>query len=670
MGFFSPWWLLAGGLLASVPVWLHLLRQHRNEPRKFSSLMFFERSIQSSVKHRRLKHLLLMALRLAIVILLGLLFAQPFLKRPLGSGDGDKLVVLAIDRSFSTHATGVLDRAKSAALAELGKLRKQDRVQVLALNGRVEQLTQVLRQPEEARSAIAALTPGDGAATLAEIARTMRTLAASAPGRIELHLFSDFQKSALPANFGDLQLPASVGLVLHPLVDKDTANFAVEAVKAPRQVSDPKQARVQATVAGFNTPVAKKDVALVVNGRTIATKTVDLPASGRASVEFIGIEANYGWNRGEIRIAGGDALPADDGYRFSLERSDARKVLFVRDARQARAALYYRAALEAAAPGAFTVEEFAPEQSAALDPSRYAFTVLCDPSSLPESFAAALRTAVREGHGALIAAGPGLSARGKVPLLDWPIEGSRYAARAQERFLAVSEVDAAHPALQRVEKLAGVKFFQALQTKAPETARVVARLSDATPLLLEAKSGAGRILVLASTLDNIANDWPLHASFVPFIAQSASFLSGSEGGAAAQAVDSFVELRAADGAARKTAVELIDPAGRRALSLEEAARATTAQLDREGFWELTRDTGRREVIAVNADRRESNLALMPPESRELWAGSKAAAAGAAATAESTEEKKSLYWPVLLALLIAVLAESWLSARYLAVARSA
>ena len=53
MGFLAPWFL--GGLLAlGMPVYVHLLRRHVTVPRPFSSLMFFERGIQSSTRHRRL----------------------------------------------------------------------------------------------------------------------------------------------------------------------------------------------------------------------------------------------------------------------------------------------------------------------------------------------------------------------------------------------------------------------------------------------------------------------------------------------------------------------------------------------------------------------------------------------------------------------------------------
>ncbi len=40
--------------------------------------MFFERRVQSSVKHKRLRYLALLSLRVALLILMALAFANPF----------------------------------------------------------------------------------------------------------------------------------------------------------------------------------------------------------------------------------------------------------------------------------------------------------------------------------------------------------------------------------------------------------------------------------------------------------------------------------------------------------------------------------------------------------------------------------------------------------------
>ena len=80
MGFLAPWFL-AGLAAVALPVYIHLLRRQTTTPRPVSSLMFFERGTQSSTRHRRLRYLLLFALRALLVALLALVFANPFLRR-------------------------------------------------------------------------------------------------------------------------------------------------------------------------------------------------------------------------------------------------------------------------------------------------------------------------------------------------------------------------------------------------------------------------------------------------------------------------------------------------------------------------------------------------------------------------------------------------------------
>ena len=95
------------------------------------------------------------------------------------------------------------------------------------------------------------------------------------------------------------------------------------------QIFDPKTSRLTATIAGWQTPAAARQVSLVLNKKILATKTVHVPADGRAQVEFLGFDVPYGDNRGEIRIEPHDALPEDDTYPFSVDRADPRRVLFL-----------------------------------------------------------------------------------------------------------------------------------------------------------------------------------------------------------------------------------------------------------------------------------------------------------------------------------------------------
>ncbi|MDP8989652.1 MAG: BatA and WFA domain-containing protein [Acidobacteriota bacterium] len=652
MGFFTPWFL-AGAVAVGLPIWLHLLKRHKTDPKLFPSLMFFEYRETSSVKHRRLDHILLFVLRTLMILLLALLFASPFIRRSAAASDGKKLTVVAIDRSFSMRDGDRLARAKDQAQQVLANLKPGDQAQVIALAGQVQSLTQVVNDPGALRAAVAAVQPSDSRASYGELARYLRTLSEGQKLPLEVHLVSDMQKSAMPPGFADLRLAPSTTLVFHP-VGAPEKNWTVENVVAPRRVFDPKRVKIQATVTGFGTPAAKRSVTLLLNGRELQSKTVDVPENGRAQVEFLGLEAPYGFSKGEVRIDAADSLPGDDHYYFSTERTDPRKVLFIDDGRRPRAELYFRTALDSSGDGGFQMDTQRPEAAAAANLSSFAFVVLNDPASVPQNLESALEHYVNAGGSVLVTLGPGSAVLPRVPVLDEAIQASSYAGREGDLFLTVTDIDSGHPALRSVDRFNGVKFYQAIHAGATKS-RVLAKLNDGTPLVLERNIGEGKVLAFASTFDNVLNDLPIHASWVPFVAQTALYLGG--GGAEQPVnipVDSYVELRAGD--AKGAAAEVLDPDGKRVLSLEEAVKARNFALDREGFYEIKTAAGRRSLVAAHADRRESDLATIPLETLDLWKGtgsSDSAPSGGAPGATDAADKPWGLWPYILLLLLGV-----------------
>jgi Aerotolerance regulator N-terminal/von Willebrand factor type A domain len=662
MGLLAPWFL-AGAAAVALPIYLHLLRRHRADPRPFSSLMFFERRTQSSIKHRRLRYLLLLSLRLALLLLLALAFANPFINRA-ASTTANKLLLLVIDNSFSMRAGSRLADARREALSVLSSRKPSDRAEVMTLGSQVHVLTQPTLDSSALRSAVESVEPGDSRASFGELARALRSLAEGAQQPIELHLFSDMQKSGMPASFTEMALPENVSLVPHAVAKTTEPNWTVESIAPLAQVWDPKKARVQAIVAGYHTPAATRTVSLVVNGKTIASRAVEVPAGGRAAVEFQSLDVPYGFSRCELRIDSADSFPADDVSLFAVERADPERVLFVHEPGDARSPLYFGTALASAAESAFKLESVTTDQLAGVEPSTYAFVVLSDVLSLPSPFEDALLKYVGRGGGVLIAAGTSTAHALNVPVFGGTIRDSNDYSRDGPGFLTVGEADSSHPSIEKADRWSGVKFYFAARVD-PVNSRVIARLTDQTPLLLEKNIGEGRALLLASGLDNLTNDFPLHPAFIPFVEQTARYLSGSERRDGARLVDSSVELRA--GKQQAASVEIIDPDGRRPLSLKEAASAQSFQLRRAGFYELHPANGHQELIAVDPDRRESDLEVMPDDVLALWRGragfGREQASGGARTSEQSKPY-GLWWYVMLLVLGAAVAESLLAGQYL------
>jgi hypothetical protein len=680
MGLLTPWFL-AGVVGVGLPIWLHLLKRHKSDPRPFPSLMFFERREQSSVVHRRLDHILLFILRTLMLVLLALLFANPFINRATPKAAGKKMVVVAVDDSFSMRASASgsasggesrLDKAKREALDIISGIPANTAAEVVALGGTVQAMTQQTTDPAELRGAVAAIKPSDSRASFGELARFTRTLAESSKMPIEVHLISDLQKTALPPGFTDLRLAGDTTLTVHP-VGGEIPNWTVENVKAPMHVYDPKRVRIQATVAGFGTPAAKRTVSLVLNGKVIQTKPVDVPGvvdghPGRAQVEFNELPASYGFNRCEVRIDSADALPGDDSFPFSVERTDPKKILFIDNGRHPYAEKYYRTALDSSTDAAFALEVQRPETAATANLAGYALVVLDDLGPLPPGLEENLQRYVNPGKSLLVVLGPVSVAMARIPVEGDPIlPAPSYASRETERFLTLSDVDSGHPVMKGLERLDGVSFYQAVRVEAAKDAHVLAKLNDQTPLLLERQIGQGKVIVFTSTFDNVSNDLPVHGGYwVPFVLQTATYLGG--GGAEQPvnvAVDSYVELRT--GESKNAAAEVQDQDGKRALSLEEATTAKTYPLTREGFFEVKTASGQHSLIAAHADRRESDLAVIPQETLDLWKGTGAGGAGSD-SAGATGEQKTTPWslsPILLLLLLVVaLAESLVADGYL------
>jgi hypothetical protein len=678
MGFLAPWFL--GGLAAlGAPVFVHLLRRHVTTPRPVSSLMFFERGTQSSTRHRRLRYLLLFALRSALVLLVVLAFAEPFFRRPAADTNGG-LLLIVLDNSFSMRAGTRFADAQQQALAALAARPYAQKAQIMALGGRLEVRTQPIADEAQLRAALQSIQPGDGRANFGDLGGALRTMAATFHGPIDLALFSDMQRTAMPSNFADMVLPANVKLELHSVAKAGaTPNWTIESVSAPADLPDPKdmkRSRVQAVVAGFATPAATKAVSLVVNGKVVATRKVDVPANGRATVEFAPLDVGYGFNRCEVRVEGGDGFPADDASVFAVRRADPARVLFVHAASDSRSAIYFGAALASAAQGSFVLQSMAAEETQDIDPSKFAFVVLSDAGALPSIFEHTLAQYVAKGGSVLIALGADAARRGQVPLWGGSVSGVHDYARAGNA-ATVGQVDFTDPALQQAQPgrdnggWAEVKVFYASAVD-PGQARIAARLADGTPLLLDRQIGEGHALLLTSGLENLTNDLPLHPVFVAFVDHVARYLSGSERLSGPRLVDSFVQLRAGvEPAGVVGNVEVIDPDGRRPLSLNEARTAQSIRLRRAGFYQIRFANGQDAVIGANPDRRESDLQPIADDVLALWSGSSGGGSSETATVPAFQEKYrlvSLWWYVMLLALAAAVAESALASGYMGTQR--
>jgi hypothetical protein len=680
VGFLAPAFLF-GALAMGLPLYLHLLRRSTSTPLPFSSLMLFEVRPPSATQRRRLRYWLLLALRLVLLLLLAVTFAEPYVSRLIVGSAGDKLLLVVIDNSYSMRADRRLAGAKSAALSLIEGRNPRDRAQVLELGAQVRVLTQATQDPRVLRAAVNGIGAGDSRGSFAVLATAVRSIAASENAPLEVHLFSDLQKSNMPPSFAEMALPRNVSLVLHPAAQGAVPNWAVENVTVPPLVWDPHTTHIQAVIAGYGTPTATRVVSFIVNGKTLATRQVEVPASGRGTAEIDSLELPYGFSRCSVRIDAADAMPADDEYVFAIERSDRKRGLFVYQSSDTRSALYFDDAVKSAAQAAVILDKVTIDRAASVDPAAYSFIVISDVAALPEAFADKVLDYVHRGGNVLVAAGTVAAQQRTLPIFGANILTTRHYSRDTERFVAVGQTDSAYAPAGTPEEWEGVRFYYATAVD-ERGSRVAARLQDGTPLLLEKPVGEGRVMVFASGFDNLTSDLPLHPVFVALVERMVRHLAGNDMRSGPHRVDDIIALRSAKEQA--VGVDVTEPSGKRPFSLQEAVSTQSFQVSHAGFYEVHLANGRQDLIGVNADRRESDLMPMPDDVQALWRGSGNSNGGSGAgslqgtvppaappterLAQVTAVPRSLWWYAMLCVLAAALAESVIGGRYLATLR--
>src|SRR5687767_15328779 len=115
---------LVGLLGLALPWWLHRLETQTTEREKFSTTRFLEASKKRIHVQRKLKYLLLMALRMLFLALLALAFARPvFFTDPAAAVSEDTTHhIIVMDTSFSMREGDNMDEARAVATSILNNM--------------------------------------------------------------------------------------------------------------------------------------------------------------------------------------------------------------------------------------------------------------------------------------------------------------------------------------------------------------------------------------------------------------------------------------------------------------------------------------------------------------------------------------------------------------------
>ena len=313
MIFLQPLALL-GLAFALVPPLLHLFQRRRPADVEFPSARYLRQTEREAERSIRLRHLLLMLLRVAAVVLLVLAAARPVVPARVGGLHAPTALAVVLDNSLSSGAVvrgrRVLDDLAGRARETLGAARSGDAVWLIDAGGFARR-----GDPEDLADAVSALAPDARRLDLVQaVGLAARLARGSGYAQAEIHVLTDLQRSALESGArGPDSGAAGVPLVVYRPAGEAPPNRGVAEARAEPATWVLGAGSVSGRVAGGPPPGGRGAVSVRLGGREVARAVAGV---GDAFTVRVG-GVRQGWHAGEVALEP-DEMRGDDSRPFAL----------------------------------------------------------------------------------------------------------------------------------------------------------------------------------------------------------------------------------------------------------------------------------------------------------------------------------------------------------------
>lgn len=684
MSFLAPIFLI-GGLLVAAPVVLHLVRRSSRERTSFSSLMFLRPVPPTLTRRSRLEDLLLLFLRCALLVLLGVAFARPFWK--VGGEEGVagpaavREVVVLLDTSASMRREGLWQGALERLERVASDLMPADGLSVWLFDREVRSLVDseswlavpAADRPSWLRGRVRDVAPGWGGSYLDLAMVEAAELLASGTDRgvdvrREIVVISDMQEGVRLRQLQGHEWPGGVEVRLEPVEGVGGSNAGLQLLGGmSMQGADEGAGQAVVRVRVENERGAEKEQfqlswfgegAVASGGGEIQ---VHVPA-GQSRVVRVPVEGGEVLSGG-VRLVGDDA---DFDNRLFAARPEARlvRVLYVgseagSDATRAR--FFLERALRDTAFRRVEIET-RPGVGGDIFGDMSGVSLVVVRSALSAGAARSLGEWVRAGNVVLwvpegVESGVETSAG-----LGFP-EWFREEVQPKD-YMMLGSIDYRHPLLApfteaRYSDFTPIHFwrYRRLAPELVEGASVVAAFDNGDAFLVDVPLGGGRVYVMTSGWQPVDSQLGVSTKFVPLMYRVLELAGGVEARGESLVVgDRLME----------EGIEVRDSVGR----LLEPGEGGGYVMAEPGIYEVKRgDTVER--LVVNLEPAEVRTTVMEAEQLEAVGVPMVRSEEEVRLEESRAEQLSFSemesrqkvwkWLILLAVGVVVV-ETWLAAR--------
>ncbi len=526
-----------------MPILLHLVKREHARKMEFPTLMFLRRISKKTIRYQKLRHLLLLLLRVLSLVLIALAFTRPYFaarQKPAFVGRSACTHIIALDNSMSMGYRDRWDRAKEAALKIVRSMNPGDKVAVLEFSDRVWIRTQATMDADEALVQIRdGIELTDRSTLYGQALKAAEGIAVHAgTEKSVIYLISDFQKNAWEPDNQELRLGAAVELRPVDVGSKDFSNLAFRDVRI--ETSDAAGAGVilRAALTCFGTK-DRSDVGvrLLMDNRTVAEKRIDILQGETRTIDFPLQRLNPGIHAITCEVEDAE-LERDNRFYLAFEMSDRIPVYAVEasNASAERSPSFFLAK-------ALNVDNLSPYKLMLASSVTQAFEgkliIWNDAPGGDQAVQRKLRDFVQAGGGLAIVVSDSSRATDfnrsfgswlPVTIAAAPAK-PRKQVRPAEDYVLMTDIRKEHPIFRLLGRpysgvFSSAKFYAHAKLLPGAEAEILASFDNGDPALVSVNAGKGRVVIFASSADDSSNDFPLKPLYAPFWQQVMRYLEG------------------------------------------------------------------------------------------------------------------------------------------------
>ena len=583
---------LFGVLGIAVPIILHFIKQKPTEITKFPSFMFFHKNIAVKNSRNNIRKWIILLLRCLAILLISLAFAWPYIanfaKKP------KRITVYIWDNSFSMTAEPYREELKREA-EDLFDQTTPETPAILGIIGSQKRwMRKLTSKPDKLKAFFDSNIPGDSDSQLNQAIRHADLILQGIEcSEKEIIIFSDKQKS--PWKNVDFRKKLSPGVKLSVVFPKKSGfnNAAVTSITLMEPFSSAGQElHFKIILQNFSCKKIKGTLSLYFDNQKVRNRKVNLAPSSKEKFfeEFKAFKFSHHSIRAEF--SDNDDIALDNSFYLPINPVTRAKIAV--NGKNRETCDYLKLSY-----GATSTQHVAD------------FLQLNSPEALNANFAI-IRKAPTENEEKTITK---MLNKGKTIFITWDSswEMRRFLQKFGIKTISVTknktlkhfgEINFEHPLFKhfmdvKIGSFFNIAFFDPPGLQPPENSEIIAKFADGTPAIFSLPASKGKVIMLSSKITRKSTNWPVHATFLPFMRELLFFA-----GSGTKEKNSFIvgDSIPMNGASEYSEMKSSDTRTRAVKSFSP---------EKPGNYLLYNNNQIEKIVSVNVDNEESENILLP-----------------------------------------------------------